>query len=78
MGNQIDDEAPDLDNPQDTPEAKAERYKQIIAGKEKQAKDAENARLLEKAARQVLANPDKLVDLPEDIGKEVVAMLYAE
>lgn len=79
MGNQIDEEALEGDNPQsEVPTDKEERYKQIIQGKEKQASEAEKARLLEKAARQVLANPEKLADLPPETGRVVVKMLYEE
>lgn len=73
-------EAPEQDNPQGeivAPETK-ERYKTILSGKEKQAKEAERLRLLEKTARHVLANPEKLLDLPPETGREVVQILHSE
>lgn len=77
LENQVEEQGtPGTDNSQTV--AKEERYKQIIAGKEKQAKEAEHARLLEKTARHVLAKPEMLAEINPEIGREVAKMLYAE
>jgi len=75
--NQLE-ENPAPEAPKEDPSEKETRYKQIIAGKEKQAKEAEHARLLEKTARHVLAKPEMLSEIDENVGREVVKMLYAE
>lgn len=55
---------------------KAKRHAEIIAGKEKQAKEAERRRLVAETAIDVMSDNSMLLEMDPEIGKEVVKYLH--